>query len=147
MECLSFATPLKILGTGAGLVLAGQLTLGAMLSLGAMGVGFLTPLSSLVGTWMRVQELTSVMERIDDVLDEEVECEWGTAPAPCGRAYYHSGRDVPARTRATPTVENVTLEMWRDRTWRLWAIWCRQVDHAKLLMVCTHRAWAVLSTA
>lgn len=68
LACLSIASPLLVLAAGAWLVLAGELSLGAMLALSAVGVAFLTPLSTLVSTAIHLQLLGSYFERIEDVL-------------------------------------------------------------------------------
>jgi ATP-binding cassette, subfamily B, bacterial len=65
---LALASPLLVLGYGATLVLDGTLTLGAMLGLTALATGFLTPLSALVNTGLRLEVMGSYLERIDDVL-------------------------------------------------------------------------------
>jgi len=70
---LTYLSPLVILSCGAILVVGGELTLGAMLSLSALGVGFLLPLSSLIVTAAKLQELSSYTERLDDVLEVEPE--------------------------------------------------------------------------
>ncbi|HEX9102478.1 MAG TPA: peptidase domain-containing ABC transporter, partial [Polyangia bacterium] len=62
------ASPLVILVWGATAVLGGQLSLGTMLGLNALALGFLNPLGNLVGTLNRLQLLGSYLERIDDVL-------------------------------------------------------------------------------
>ena len=51
-----------------GLVLRGELTLGTMLALSAVGAGFLSPLSNLVSTAVQLQLSASYLERINDVL-------------------------------------------------------------------------------
>jgi ABC-type bacteriocin/lantibiotic exporter with double-glycine peptidase domain len=66
---LRVASPLVVLTVGALGVLSGDLSLGTMLALSALGSGFLTPLSSLIITGTQVQLLGSYMERINDVLD------------------------------------------------------------------------------
>jgi ABC-type bacteriocin/lantibiotic exporter with double-glycine peptidase domain len=76
-------SPLVVLTYGAVLVMDGSLTLGTMLAVNALAVGFLMPLGSLVDSALRLQLLGSYIERIDDVLDAEVEQDAGTvAPAP-----------------------------------------------------------------
>ncbi|MCY1059627.1 peptidase domain-containing ABC transporter [Nannocystis sp. SCPEA4] len=69
----AMAAPLVILGTGATLVLAGDLSLGAMLGLSALGAGFLGPLSALVAVTLKFQLLGSYLERIEDVMQSEPE--------------------------------------------------------------------------
>lgn len=70
---LAFASPLIVLVTGALLVIQGQLTLGTMLALSALAVGFLGPLGNLVFTAFELQEVRSHLERISDVTMAEPE--------------------------------------------------------------------------
>ena len=70
---LQIGGPLAILLLGAYLVVAGQLSLGTMLALNALGFGFLAPLSQLVSTAFQLQELRGHIARIDDILQEPVE--------------------------------------------------------------------------
>jgi ABC-type bacteriocin/lantibiotic exporter with double-glycine peptidase domain len=53
--------------------IAGEITLGMMLALNALAVGFLTPLGALVDNLVSLQGLGSYIERIDDVLREPPE--------------------------------------------------------------------------
>ena len=69
MSTLQVASPLVILMVGTFQVLAGRMSLGTMLSLAAMGAGFLGPLASMVSSALQLQLLTSYMQRINDVLD------------------------------------------------------------------------------
>ena len=73
MGSLRVASPLVILGVGALSVLNGNLTLGQMLALNALGAGFLTPLANLITTGLQMQLLGSYMARINDVLNTEPE--------------------------------------------------------------------------
>lgn len=73
LGAFAMAAPLVILGVGAKLVLAGQLTLGAMLGLSALAAGFLGPFASLVGVSLRFAVLGSYLERIEDVMVAEPE--------------------------------------------------------------------------
>jgi ABC-type bacteriocin/lantibiotic exporter with double-glycine peptidase domain len=54
-------------------VIGGNLSIGAMLSLNALAVGFLSPLSALVSSCLQLQLLGGFFERIDDVLRAEPE--------------------------------------------------------------------------
>ncbi len=69
MSAMRLAAPLVILCFGAWQVMRGALTLGGMLALNAVAMGFLGPLSNLVSTMMQMQLLGSYFERIHDVLD------------------------------------------------------------------------------
>jgi ABC-type bacteriocin/lantibiotic exporter with double-glycine peptidase domain len=69
MSTLRLAAPLAVLSLGALQVLAGQITLAAMLALVALAAGFLEPLATLVTTALQLQFLGTYMERINDVLD------------------------------------------------------------------------------
>jgi ATP-binding cassette subfamily B protein len=70
---LGFASPLIVLLAGAMLVMQGQLTLGMMLALSALAVGFLGPLGNLVWTAFELQQVRSHLERISDVTMAEPE--------------------------------------------------------------------------
>ncbi|HEY3651221.1 MAG TPA: peptidase domain-containing ABC transporter [Streptosporangiaceae bacterium] len=69
MSTLQVASPLVILMVGTLEVLAGQISLGIMLSASALGAGFLGPLATMVTSALQLQLLTSYMQRINDVLD------------------------------------------------------------------------------
>ena len=68
LDGLSLVSPLVVLLFGAHLTLEGHLSLGTMLALNALAIGFLTPLTTLVSTAFQLQLLGSYFERIDDVL-------------------------------------------------------------------------------
>ena len=70
---LTAAAPLILLGYGAILVLDGQLSLGTMLAVNAMAIGFLGPLDVLVEAALQVAGVGSYVDRIDDVLAAERE--------------------------------------------------------------------------
>jgi ATP-binding cassette subfamily B protein len=70
---LAMASPLVILVFGGTLVLDGQLQLGMMLAMSALGAGFLGPLSNLVSTALDLQEMRSHLERIEDVMSTDPE--------------------------------------------------------------------------
>ncbi len=72
-DCITYLSPLAILSVGALLVVEGNASLGAMLATSALGVGFLVPLSGLIGTGVRLQELKGYLARLDDVLEETPE--------------------------------------------------------------------------
>ncbi len=69
LVALGHASPLIILVFGTLRVLDGDLTLGTMLALNALAMGFLAPLSTLVTTAMQFQLMGSYIERIDDVME------------------------------------------------------------------------------
>ncbi len=66
-SALNLASPLIILIFGALLVIGGELSLGTMLALSALGAAFLGPLANLVWTAFELQEVRSHLERIEDV--------------------------------------------------------------------------------
>jgi ATP-binding cassette, subfamily B, bacterial len=70
---LALLSPVALLLVGAHLVVTGQLSLGAMLALAALGGAFLEPLSVLVGTALQVQLLGSYLARIEDVINTPTE--------------------------------------------------------------------------
>jgi ATP-binding cassette, subfamily B, bacterial len=83
LEGLGMASPLLILLYGGYLVLEGQLSLGTMLALSALAVGFLDPLGKLVMTAFQLQLFDSYMDRIHDVLETPREQE-GLTVIPAG---------------------------------------------------------------
>lgn len=101
---LDTGAPLVILVFGAHLVVRGDLTLGTMLALSALGVGFLRPLSNLVSTALELQEVRSHLDRIQDVM---------TTPAE------QEGRRVTpaADLRGGIALEQVSFRYRRDQAW------------------------------
>jgi ABC-type bacteriocin/lantibiotic exporter with double-glycine peptidase domain len=69
----SFLGPIALVLLGAKMVLDGELSLGSMLALAALGSGFLGPVNTLVSTAMQLQLLSGFMARIEDVLDSPTE--------------------------------------------------------------------------
>lgn len=82
LSSLALASPLLILMYGGLQVMRGDLTLGTMLALAALGSAFLVPLGQLVETGLKLQELGGFMERIDDVLETPREQDREAVPAP-----------------------------------------------------------------
>lgn len=72
--------PLLVRGFGAHEVLAGHLGLGAMLGATQLALAFLTPLSALVQTAVRLQTTASQVERIEEI--QATPCEALRAGAP-----------------------------------------------------------------
>jgi ABC-type bacteriocin/lantibiotic exporter with double-glycine peptidase domain len=66
---LRFIGPIALMLIGAHEVLEGTLSLGTMLGLSALGSGFLEPVANLVGTGMKLTQLTGYMDRLEDVLE------------------------------------------------------------------------------
>lgn len=83
LDALSIASPLVVLLVGARLVLVGDLSLGTMLALSALGAAVLQPLATLAQTAFDLERVGSYLERIDDVMDTAPEQPRGSvAPAP-----------------------------------------------------------------
>ncbi|HEY3570851.1 MAG TPA: peptidase domain-containing ABC transporter [Thermoanaerobaculia bacterium] len=80
LGALAVGSPLLVLAVGAWRVLQGDLSLGTMLAINALAVGFLEPLTQLVQTAFQVQVLGGYFDRIDDVLEMPREQEPGSAP-------------------------------------------------------------------
>lgn len=70
---LSGVGRMLILIVGATRVLDGHMTLGVMLAMNAFAMGFLGPLSKLVGTVSSIYLLGSYVDRIEDVIETEPE--------------------------------------------------------------------------
>ena len=110
---LRMGSPLAILGLGAVLALAGKLSLGEMLALDALAVGFLIPLSKLVDTALQLELMGRYIERLNDVLDTPAEqTQLGTR-----RLHHLSGNVALDRVSfrygplAPYVVQNVSLEV------------------------------------
>jgi ABC-type bacteriocin/lantibiotic exporter with double-glycine peptidase domain len=88
MSALRLGAPLVILCFGAWQVLNGHLSLGSMLALNAVAVGFLGPLSNVVTTLVQLQLLGSYLDRLHDVLDTPRE----QLPGSANRAHALAGR-------------------------------------------------------
>lgn len=83
ISTLTTASPFVVLVYGAAAVMNGSLSLGTMLAVTALAIGFLTPLTSLVSTGVQLQLLSSYMDRMEDVLEAEPEQKSDrVAPAP-----------------------------------------------------------------
>lgn len=113
LNTLTTASPFVVLVFGATAVMAGSLTLGTMLAVSALAIGFLTPLTSLVSTAVQLQLLASYMDRMDDVLDappEQKKDQVVTTPPLSGRITLEdvSFRYTPMRPFA---VRAVSLEI------------------------------------
>jgi ATP-binding cassette, subfamily B, bacterial len=80
LSTLAVGSPLVILFYGGHLVLAGQISLGTMLAVVALGTGFLQPLSTLVETGLQLQLMGSYLDRVDDVLGTPREQERARRP-------------------------------------------------------------------
>lgn len=66
-------SPLIILGYGATLAMSGEISLGTMLALNSLAIGFLTPMGTLVDNLVSLHNLGSYIERLDDVFNENAE--------------------------------------------------------------------------
>lgn len=110
---LNQASPVAILVLGGYLVLAGDLTLGTMLTLYALANGFLTPLASLANTALTLQEVGSHIRRIEDVLEAPPEqLPDGARPrvAAAGRVELE-GVSFGYESNEPPVLEDITLSI------------------------------------
>lgn len=82
LDALALASPVAVLLYGGARVMAGELSLGTMLSLAALAAGFLAPLSALVANASQFQLLGSYLERLQDVLHTPVEPQGREWPRP-----------------------------------------------------------------
>jgi ATP-binding cassette subfamily B protein len=113
MSTLQIASPLVILMVGAFQVLAGNISLGTMLSASTLGAGFLQPLATLVTSGLQLQQLTSYLQRINDVLDTPRE-QHGDHVSPAPPLSGHIRADDVSfayGTLAPSVVSNVSLDI------------------------------------
>ncbi len=113
LEALATASPLLVLLYGAVLVIRDELTLGAMLALSALAVGFLTPLRSLVNSALSLQLMGSYLERIEDVLETPREQADGPRRRSEGLGGRVAAEEVSFRygPNAPPAVADVSFEL------------------------------------
>jgi ABC-type bacteriocin/lantibiotic exporter with double-glycine peptidase domain len=95
-DSLSFISPLIILCCGSALVMTGQLTLSTMLGLTALAYACLLPLDQLVESLKNISQMTSSIERIEEVMALPAE----QAP----------GLHVPERVRGEMSVRGVYFQ-------------------------------------
>jgi|EndMetStandDraft_3_1072993.scaffolds.fasta_scaffold02557_3 ATP-binding cassette, subfamily B, bacterial len=110
---LALLSPIAVLLVGAHLVDVGQLSLGAMLALAALGGAFLEPLSILVGTALQVQLLGSYLARIEDVNNTPTETDGRDlrhAPQLTG-AVRAEGLTFRYRPHGPPAVDGADLDV------------------------------------
>ncbi|MBK9030334.1 MAG: peptidase domain-containing ABC transporter [Myxococcales bacterium] len=74
--------PLLILTVGATAVMKGQMSLGTMLAMNSLASSLFEPLSALVSSALELQLVRGHMERIDDVLQTQLEQDREVAAAP-----------------------------------------------------------------
>ncbi|MFT3927642.1 MAG: peptidase domain-containing ABC transporter [Myxococcales bacterium] len=111
---LRFCGPISLMLTGAHLVLVGELSLGTMLGLSALGAGFLEPVANLVNTGMKLAQLKGYMERIEDVLDTPTEPKPAQGSAPVTRlvgSIKVDGLAFAYPSEPRPTLQGITLEI------------------------------------
>jgi ABC-type bacteriocin/lantibiotic exporter with double-glycine peptidase domain len=80
MSGLRTFAPLALLWFGAQQVLAGEMSIGTMVALNALGVAALAPLASLVSNGQQLQLVAAHIERIADVFESDLEQERGSMP-------------------------------------------------------------------
>lgn len=111
---LDLLSPLTLLVLGSTLTLSGTLSLGTMLAVVALGVGFLIPLGGLVRGGIQLSMLKAYLERIEDVMEAELEQkpdrDRRAPPALRGAISLHHvsfryGRDLPL------VVDDLSLEI------------------------------------
>ena len=116
LASLAAMSPIVFLALGAAAVVEQQITLGSMLALIAVAVGFLSPLSSLLGSLNRTQVVGAHLDRIDDVYEENPERAGGSAAA--GEPDRIEFRNVSFRYAAhSPMVlRNISFSIERNST-------------------------------
>jgi ATP-binding cassette subfamily B protein len=111
LDALGTASPLLVLLYGSLAVLHGDMTLGTMLALSALAAGFLTPLSTLVGTATQLQLLGSYLERINDVIETPREKRGGQRPTSLRGRVTLEGVSFRYSPATPPVVAEVSLDL------------------------------------
>lgn len=73
LSALEIASPLVVLVFGTVQVLQGEISLGTMLALSALAMGFLLPVSALTATGVKLQQLGGYLARVEDVMEARPE--------------------------------------------------------------------------
>lgn len=81
LGALNMGSPLIVLCYSGYLATTGALSVGAMLAMNALAMGFLTPISSLIGTALQLERLGSYIERVEDVFQQAPEQDAGAVQA------------------------------------------------------------------
>ena len=68
---------LAIIVFGARLVIAGELSVGALIAANLLGSRAIAPMRQVVSAWNQLQEVRAAFRRLDDIMDEPVEAEPG----------------------------------------------------------------------
>ncbi|MFN7963128.1 MAG: peptidase domain-containing ABC transporter [Thermoanaerobaculia bacterium] len=113
LEALALGSPIAVLLYGGLRVMAGDLSLGTMLSLAALAGGFLAPLSTLVANATQFQLLGSYLDRLEDVLATAREPMGAELARPASFAGAISLAGVSFRygPLVPPAVEGVTVDI------------------------------------
>jgi ABC-type bacteriocin/lantibiotic exporter with double-glycine peptidase domain len=75
LSAMQLMGPMTVMIVGVTEVLGHRMSLGVMMSANSLGVGFIAPMMSLVGTLQQLQTTRVHLTRIDDVLETEPEQE------------------------------------------------------------------------
>jgi ATP-binding cassette subfamily B protein len=111
-SALAVGGPLILLGLGAVLVLDGRLSLGAMLAVNGIAIGFLVPLDALVDAGLSLANASGHAARLDDVLASEAEQRGaGNVPAKLRGAIVLRGVSFRYGPYAPLVVRDVDLEV------------------------------------
>jgi ATP-binding cassette, subfamily B, bacterial len=113
MSTFDVLSPLLVLCAGAFLVMKGSFSLGTMLALGALASAFLAPMSNLIQSLTALPQLSSFVERINEVLDtprDQTDVEVRPAPRLQGgvrleAVSFRYGKDLPM------VVSDITVEI------------------------------------
>ncbi len=110
LRSLQVAAPLVLLLIGAQQVLDGALTLGAMLALNSLALGFLMPLDALVASGQQLQSMGAHLSRMADVLEAEREENGELAPTLQGKIELENVTYQYDRHSA-PVVQEVSVQI------------------------------------
>jgi len=110
---LTSAAPLALVAFGALHVLEGTMPIGRMLAVVAMATGFLLPLRTLLEAALALQNLTTHVERLDDVLSARPEQDRSRVVSPPQLSGRLELRRVSFRysQQAPPVLSNITLRI------------------------------------
>lgn len=112
-QSLVALTPLVMLVTGAFLVIDGKLSVGQMLALGALAMGFIVQFSRSADTIVDLQILSTYVQKLDEVRTHEPEQDrHSVAPAPVLEGAIKLDRvSFQYSAQSKPVIRDVSLEI------------------------------------
>jgi ABC-type bacteriocin/lantibiotic exporter with double-glycine peptidase domain len=122
LAALRLGSPVILMWMGASYVMQGRITVGEMVMLQTLAIGFLTPLTTLLNAAQQMQVARAHLERLTDVLQASPET-------------HHATTQLPNRIRGDIELRNVSFRYTEDAPWILRDISLSLTSGEKLAIV------------